>query len=313
MNVSVVIPVYQSMDTLVPLTERLGTVLATVAERFEVVFVDDCSQDSSWETIKSLAQRVPWVRGQRLSKNFGQHNALLCGIHAAQYEIIVTLDDDLQNPPEEIPKLLAKLAEGHDVVYGRRTTLEHGLLRNLTSALTKHVMARVMGVSMAHSISPFRAFHTRLRQGFSGYNGPYVSIDVLLSWSTRRFAAVDVRHEARTVGTSHYGLRRLIAHALNMICGFSALPLRLATVAGFTSALAGLALLSYVVIRFLVSGGSVPGFPFLASTVVTFSGIQLAALGVIGEYLARMHFRIMDKPAYVVEADARAESCEAHP
>jgi glycosyltransferase involved in cell wall biosynthesis len=308
MNVSVVIPVYQSMGTLVPLTERLNAVLATVAERFEIVFVDDCSRDSSWEAIKRLVQGMPWVRGQRLSKNFGQHNALLCGIRAAQHEVIVTLDDDLQNPPEEIPKLLAKLAEGHDVVYGRRTTLEHGFLRNLTSSLTKHVMARVMGVDMAQSISPFRAFHTRLRQGFGSYDSPYVSIDVLLSWSTQRFAAVDVRHEARAVGESHYGLLLLITHALNMICGFTAFPLRLATLAGFGSALAGVALLWYVVIRYFVSGGSVPGFPFLASTVVTFSGIQLAALGVIGEYLARMHFRIMDKPAYVVEADARAES-----
>ena len=127
-----------------------------------------------------------------------------------------------------------------------------------------------------------------------------MSIDVLLTWGTTRFAAVPVRHDPRQVGVSNYTFRKLVRHALNMMTGFSTLPLQLASVVGFAFTLFGLLLLVYVIGRYLIEGGSVPGFPFLASTIALFSGAQLFALGIIGEYLARMHFRMMDRPSYVI-------------
>jgi undecaprenyl-phosphate 4-deoxy-4-formamido-L-arabinose transferase len=139
-----------------------------------------------------------------------------------------------------------------------------------------------------------------MRNAFQNYNSPFVSIDVLLAWGTTRFAAVPVRHESRREGNSNYTVLKLMAHAVNMITGFSTVPLQLASWIGFAFTLFGMAILVYVLGRYLVLGYSVPGFPFLASTIAVFSGAQLFALGIMGEYLARMHFRSMDKPPYVV-------------
>lgn len=301
-TVSVVVPVFNSEPILSSLVQRLEAVLAACASAAEVILVDDGSSDRSWEVIRELAAQREGVRGIRLMRNYGQHNALLCGIRAARYEIIVTMDDDLQHPPEEVPKLLAKLAEGYDVVYGTPLKPPHGFWRNLASRLTKLALQGAMGAETARHVSAFRAFRTQVRQAFAGYHGPFVSIDVLLTWGTTRFAAVAVRHDPRPIGSSHYTFGKLVTHALNMMTGFSTLPLQLASVIGFAFSLFGLGVLVYVVGRYLIQGGSVPGFPFLASTIAIFSGAQLLALGIIGEYLARMHFRMMERPTYTIRS-----------
>jgi hypothetical protein len=159
-----------------------------------------------------------------------------------------------------------------------------------------------MGVATARKVSAFRAFRECLREGFARYEGPYVSIDVLLTWATTRFAAVPTQHAPRLTGQSNYTFRKLVRHAINMITGFSVWPLRLASLIGFGFTLVGACVLVYVVGAYFVLGHSVPGFPFLASVIAVFSGAQLFALGIIGEYLARMHFRMMDRPVYTVRA-----------
>jgi hypothetical protein len=196
--------------------------------------------------------------------------------------------------------LLAKLAEGHDVVYGTPHQERHGLLRDLASRITKLVLQNAMGADIARRVSALRVFRTSVRQAFAAYQGPFVSIDVLLTWSTTRFGAVTVRHEPRKAGTSGYTLSKLMAHAFNMMTGFSVLPLQLASLIGFALTLFGLGVLAFVLARYFAQGGSVPGFPFLASVIAIFSGAQLFALGIMGEYLARMHFRMMDRPPYAV-------------
>jgi glycosyltransferase involved in cell wall biosynthesis len=298
--VSVVIPVYNSEQSLALLVERLENVLVDRDEPFELILVNDGSQDRSWGVIGALAQERPWVRGINLMRNYGQHNALMCGIRAARYPIIATLDDDLQNPPEELPRLLAKLDEGHDVVYGAPDRQQHGLWRNLASRLTKLALQSAMGAQTARSVSTFRVFRARVREAFAGYTGSSVSIDVLLTWGTTRFAAIPVRHEPRKVGRSHYTFRKLLLHALNMMTGFSTLPLQLASFIGFGFTGFGLAVLAYVLGRYVIHGSPVPGFPFLASIIAIFSGAQLFALGIVGEYLARMHSRMMEQPSYMV-------------
>jgi undecaprenyl-phosphate 4-deoxy-4-formamido-L-arabinose transferase len=299
-SISVVVPVYNSQASLAELAERLELVLSQQTAQFEVILVNDGSQDESWRVIRELAAQYKWMRGMDLMRNYGQHNALLAGIGQARYEITVTLDDDLQNPPEEIPKLVQKLEDGYDVVYGTPIQQQHGFWRNLASQVTKLALQSVMGAQTARNVSAFRAFRTAVRRAFDGYQSPFVSIDVLLTWGTTRFAAVPVRHVPRQVGTSSYTFRKLLVHAINMTTGFSTFPLQLASLVGFGFTFFGLAVLVYVVGRFLIEGGSVPGFPFLASVIAIFSGAQLFALGIIGEYLARMHYRMMERPAYAV-------------
>ena len=272
----------------------------TIADEYEIIFINDGSKDGSWQIISELSDQYPWVAGIDLMRNYGQHNALLCGIRAARNEIIVTIDDDLQNPPEEIPKLIAKLSEGYDVVYGTPEKEQHGFWRDRASQISKLALQGPMGAETARNVSAFRAFRRDIRAAFDAYQSPYVSIDVLLTWGTTRFAAIPVRHDARWAGASNYTFRKLVTHALNMMTGFSTVPLQLASLIGFVFTIFGLGVLAYVIGRYLIQGANVPGFAFLASIIAIFSGAQLFALGIIGEYLARMHFRSMGQPPSVV-------------
>lgn len=312
-GVSVIVPVYNSESTLEELVRRLCAALDGCAGDLEIVLVNDGSRDASWAKIRELASRDPRVHGVNLMRNYGQHNALLAGIRVARHEISVTIDDDLQNPPEEIPKLLAELEKGYDVVYGTPEAERHGLMRDLASRITKIALQGSMGVDMARRVSAFRVFRTRLREAFMQYRASTISIDVLLTWATTRYASVTVRHEARSKGESNYTFRALVAHALNMLTGYSVLPLQLASLMGLAFSLIGLIVLVFVVGRYLLQGSSVPGFPFLASTIAIFSGAQLLALGVIGEYLARMHFRMMGRPAYMIRETAGGAETEDEP
>ena len=200
LEISAVVPVYRSAAILPELYRRLTDALGALADRHEIILVEDCGGDDSWSVIEGLAARDDCVRGIRMSRNYGQHNALLCGIRAARYPIIVTLDDDLQNPPEEIHKLIAALDDGADVVYGTPENEQHGFLRDQSSRITKLALQSAMGAETARNVSAFRAFRTRLRDAFATYRGPYVSIDVLLTWGTTRFSHVTVRHEPRAIG-----------------------------------------------------------------------------------------------------------------
>jgi len=305
-RISAIIPVYGSQAILPELVQRLESVFVSMAENFEIILVNDCSPDRSWDVICDLARQYHSVRHIDLMRNYGQHNALLCGIRAARYEVIVTLDDDLQHPPEEIPKLLAKLATGYDVVYGTPETEQHGMGRNFASWTTKLALQNVMGAEIARQVGAFRAFNSQVVQAFAHYEGSFVSIDVLLTWGTNRFASTPVKHQPRQQGASGYTFRKLLTHAVNMMTGFSTMPLQIASMIGFVFTLFGIVVLAYVLIRYFVHGGSVPGFPFLASIIAIFSGAQLFALGIIGEYLARMHFRSMQKPPYVVRDDRQS-------
>lgn len=309
-RLSLVVPVFRSGLTLRELHRRIVAAVEPLDQEFELLLVEDCGGDESWSVITDLAAADPRVRGIQLARNYGQHNALLCGIRAARGEIVVTLDDDLQNPPEEIPALLAKLEEGYDVVYGKPRQEQHGLLRDAASRITKLALQGAMGAETASQVSAYRAFRKRLRESFSAYRSPTVNIDVLLTWSTTRFSAVTVRHDERSVGASGYTLRKLITHALNMMTGFSTLPLQMASVMGFVFALFGFGILAYVLGGYLLTGSSVPGFPFLASIIAIFSGVQLLALGIFGEYLARMHFRTMERPAYTVLSGTKTSTQE---
>jgi undecaprenyl-phosphate 4-deoxy-4-formamido-L-arabinose transferase len=298
-TLSVVVPVYNSEQSLPLLIERLEPVLREHTSAFEVILVNDGSRDRSWEVIETLVQRYDWVRGVNMMRNYGQHNAILCGTRAARHATTVTMDDDLQHPPEEIPRLLEHLRQGCDVVYGIPRALPHSMLRNLMSKLTKRAMSSAMGIGSIRDISAFRAFRTDLRRAFENYQSPSLLFDVLLSWGTTRFGAVKVEHEPRRIGTSNYTFIKLFNQALLILTGFSTAPLRLASFIGFGFTVVGIGVLLYAVIKYFVSS-TLPGFPFLASIIALFSGAQLFSLGIIGEYLARMFSRSIERPTYVV-------------
>jgi undecaprenyl-phosphate 4-deoxy-4-formamido-L-arabinose transferase len=307
-DLSIVIPVYNSEGSVGEVVRRLLALLPSIAEHYEIILVNDGSRDNSWQVIAPLAAQNPdTVRGFNMMRNYGQHNALLAGIRQARYPITITMDDDLQHPPEEIPLLLAKLDEGYDVVYGTPKELPHSWWRNLTSRFTKRALAYAMGIKNIRDISAFRALRTELRQASASYQSPTLLLDVLLSWGTTKFASVPVNHMPRTIGKSNYNFIKLFNQTMLILTGFSTAPLRAASLMGFAFQIFGVLVLIYVLGRYALEG-SVPGFPFLASVITIFSGAQLFALGIIGEYLARIFNRSMERPTYVIKESTRGQS-----
>jgi glycosyltransferase involved in cell wall biosynthesis len=295
----VVIPVYNSEATLPALVDGLAEVLPATAGRFEVVLVNDGSRDGSWEAVCQAARKHPWVRGINLMRNYGQHSALLAGIRAVRCDVTVTMDDDLQHPPDQIPRLLDTLDTGFDLVYGTPALAQRGFWRNLASRLAKAGLHRVLGVGIASRASAFRAFRTSLRDGFAQHEGPVVAVDALLAWTTTRITSVPVRHEPRRHGQSHYSWLKLIRLTIDVTTTFRTWPLRAASLIGFGVMLLGLAALAFVLGAYLVSGTPLSVFRFMASIFAIFSGAQLFALGIMGEYVARIHHRVMREPTYL--------------
>lgn len=308
-GISVVVPVYRGAATLDALTRRLGQVLPQVARDYELILVNDGSPDESWQVIERLSREFPWVVGVRLMRNYGQHNATLCGVRLARHDVVVTMDDDLQNPPEEIPKLIARLTDDVDVVYGVAAHRQREWWRSLFARLVKNAIAFVMGLRNVRDIGAFKAFRTGLRQAFADYRGPDVLLDVLLSWGTSRFAAVEVEEAPRAAGRSNYSFWKLVRVSLLVLTSYTTLPLRLASLLGLLFTLFGLGVLVYVLYVYFVLG-SIPGFSFLASAITIFSGVQLFSLGVIGEYLARVFDRTGGRPPYAVAAVIRGGKAE---
>ena len=297
-GLSIVVPVFRSEKTLNELVNRITNSISD--KSVEIILIDDASGDETWTTICSIARQNSMVTGIRLGRNSGQHGALLAGVRAAKFQTVVTLDDDLQNPPEEINKLIDALVPGVDVVYGVSTDVKQNFYRRAGSKLVRKFFASALGFNSAVSMSSFRTFRTALREGFNTALGPNVSLDALLTWSTTRFTVVEVKHDERKVGDSHYTFRKLVRFMIDMATGYSALPLRLASALGFLTISFGAVLLVYVIGRPIITGERVQGFPMLASTIIIFSGVQIFLLGILGEYIGRMHFRVMNKPTYMV-------------
>jgi len=308
-NISVVIPVYNSENTLPELTRRVMEALDKICQKYEIILVNDGSRDKSWDIIQSLMKNAAVIKGINLMRNYGQHNALLCGIRSAQYEITVTMDDDLQHMPEEIWKLVEKLEHGYDVVYGIPEKLVHTHWRNFSSKASKYFLAKVLGINRIKYISAFRAFKTDLRRAFAAFNSPNVIIDALLTWGTENFGTVEVVEQPRTVGRSNYNLAKLINLGMTVLTGFSTIPLKFASFTGFFLTLFGIVILIYAVERSFHEG-SIPGFPFLASIISIFSGAQLFALGIFGEYLGSIFNRSMNNPAYILADDSDETAIE---
>lgn len=311
-GVSVVIPVFHSHETIEAVVTRTVAHLEANNRIYEIILVDDGSGAVTWDKLKDLAARFPNLRAKRLGRNYGQHSALLAGIRSAQYSITVTLDDDLQNPPEEISRLIDILESSPlvDVVYGVPDSIAQPWWRRKSGQYVRKFLGKTMGIKEATNLSSFRAFRTNVRNGFSYSLGPGVSIDALLAWSTDSFSFQIVQHDERLLGKSNYSFRKLFRFALDTVTGYSTLPLRLASILGLLSAVIGLILLAIFVLLPAIRGISVQGFPFIASTIILFAGIQLISLGVIGEYLARMHFRIMQKPEYFVMEETESDSIQ---
>src|SRR2546427_4118639 len=238
-DVSVVIPVYRSAATLHTLVKRLFVVLSNTRKSFEIIFVDDGSPDNSWEVVCDLQRSYPdRIVAIQLMRNYGQHNALMCGFRHSRGKYTITMDDDLQNPPEEIPKLLQAIeTEGLDLVYGSYDTKKHRCWRNIGSALVNWLFRIVFHCRVTPT--SFRVMDRRLMESILPYSLNFTYIDGHLAWNTERVGTVRVEHHPRAVGRSGYSLGKLAVLALNLFTNFSLLPLQLVSVCGLAAAGSG--------------------------------------------------------------------------
>lgn len=303
MRISIVVPCYRSPGTLSDLVEGARASMSALGVEHELIFVVDGSPDDTGDEARKLTAGN--VRVIELLRNYGQHNALVAGIRVATGDIIVTMDDDLQHPPSEIPALIEPLLTRPevDLVYGVPEDEEHGRTRSMASRLVKSSLA-ASGVANARIVGAFRAFRAVVGKTVSTTTDPSINLDVALSWATNRVVAAPVRMEKRAAGRSGYRLSTLISHAVNMVTGYGVLPLKLASWAGFAFAIVALGLFVTVVVRFAIGETTVAGFTTLAAMIALFASAQMFAIGIIGEYLGRQHFRSMQKPVYLIRSDS---------
>ena len=300
-ELSVVIPVYGSARVLPELVARLEPVLRDLAqERFEVVFVHDCGPDDAWRVLRELGADRPWVRALDLRLNAGQHNAVMAGLRHASGRIIVTMDDDLQHDPADIPKLVAAIRAGADVCYASFRERQHRAWKVLGSGLNDIVARFLLRKPKGLYLSPFRAMVSGVRDEVVRYGGPQPYVDGLILTATRRIASVTVEHHARYAGESGYSLRKSISLWLKMATNFSIAPLRLASWVGMSFSALGFVFAAFLVGGVLLGGSAPTGWASLIVSVLILGGIQLLAIGAIGEYVGRIFLAINGRPQYVV-------------
>ena len=298
-DVSVVIPVYGEGAALAQLHARLAAALDARALSWELLLVDDRGSERAWSVIRSIAAADARVSGLRLGRNFGQHAATLCGIAAARGRWVVTMDDDLEHPPEAVPSLLAAGDAEHPLVYGVFSRRTHAVHRNASSALMRWALKKSFP-DLNESYSSFRAIHRDVARELAGFRFPRPYLDGLLSWITQGVRTIDIPHGSRTHGRSGYTMRKLVSHAANIFVTFSRIPLRLATYGGIALALASFASLLLIVHGRLTGAITSPGYASLMSVVLLTCGIQLMILGLIGEYVGRLMSAAHQRPPFVV-------------
>jgi undecaprenyl-phosphate 4-deoxy-4-formamido-L-arabinose transferase len=302
-EVSIVIPVYNEQENLPALLPRLLPVLDGTKRPYEVIFVDDGSRDRSLEILKGFAETYPAVRVLELSRNFGQHPAILAAFQRARGKVVVTLDADLQNPPEEIPKLLARIDEGYDVVGGIRRQRRDSWFRRAASRLVNRVTGLITGMHLSDYGCMLRAYARDVVNEINACEENATFIPALAQSFSRRPTEVEVAHAERSAGESKYSLYRLVRLNFDLMTGFSVVPLQIFTLFGFVVAAGGLGFGIFLGIRRLIVGAEVEGVFTLFAILFTVIGVLLAGLGVVGEYIGRIYQEVRKRPRFSVRRE----------
>jgi undecaprenyl-phosphate 4-deoxy-4-formamido-L-arabinose transferase len=301
MYLSVVIPIYNEEDNLVELHARLLGALAELGKSWEIIYVDDGSRDQSWRLLENFYAIDPdKVRLIRFNRNYGQHMAVFAGLETIKGQVVVTLDADLQNPPEEIPALVAKIEEGHDVVAGWRQYRRDSILRKLPSLIINKIASRIVGVEHQDYGCMLRAYRREVVEAMNSCRERSSFIPALANLYANNFIEIPVKHDSRRAGKSKYGFMRLIKLMLDLITGFSTLPLKLTGIIGSLVAAAGLLFGIFLFIRRLIVGPEVEGVFTLFAILFVFVGVQIMAMGLMGEYVGRIYREVRQRPRFII-------------
>jgi len=299
MKISVVVPVFNEEGNLPALLDRLTAVMNASGRPYELVFVDDGSRDRSLEILRAAAAANPSrIQVLELARNFGQHQAILAAFSRVRGDAVVTLDADLQNPPEEIPRLLAKLDEGYDVVGGIRRSRQDSAARRGASWLVNRVTSAITGIRMTDLGCMLRAYSRDVVDEINECDEASTFIPALAQSFARRPTEIEVAHAPRTHGTSAYSLYRLIRLNFDLMTGFSLVPLQAFGLLGTLVAIGGVAFGVFLFIRRLIVGAEVEGVFTLFAILFTLLGVAMAGLGIVGEYVGRIYQQVRGRPRF---------------
>lgn len=307
-KISFVIPCYRSEKTLPKVIEEIdGTMEKMSAYAYEIILVNDCSPDNTFETIKSLCERDNRVKGISLAKNFGQHSALMAGLRCTTGDYVVCLDDDGQTPADEAGKLIEKLEQGYDAVYAKYEHKQHSAFRNLGSMVNERMTRMMLGKPKELYISSYFAVKRFVVEDMIRYENAYPYVIGLVLRATKSITNVTVSHREREEGSSGYTMKKLLGLWFNGFTAFSVKPLRIATMVGAFSAVMGLLYGIYTIIKRFVNPNVPMGFSSTMSAIVFFGGMIMLMLGLIGEYIGRIYICLNNSPQYVVREKVNFE------
>ena len=308
--VSILIPVYKNDGGLDELVKRIGESMANSAyvNCFELVLVDDCSPDNSWEVIQRLAKTHTFVQGATLSRNFGQHNAIMAGLNLVSGQYVVLMDDDLQHPPEAIPSMLDKLAAGADVCYTNYANRQHATWKIAGSKFNDLMASWLLSKPKGLYLSSFKALKRGVVDQIRNHEGPFAYLDGLILDITRRIATVEIQHGTRAFGEGNYSFKKSISLWLRMVTGTSIVPLRMVTLMGALIALLGFFGAVFIVISNFLYPAESKGWASIIVTILLVSGFQTLFIGVLGEYLGRIHLRLNNKPQYLFRYTTKSDT-----
>ncbi|OGW34791.1 MAG: UDP-4-amino-4-deoxy-L-arabinose-oxoglutarate aminotransferase [Nitrospirae bacterium GWD2_57_9] len=301
LDVSIVIPVYNEQENLLALFERLTAVMDRLGRRFELIFTNDGSRDRSGEMLQEFQRLRPAeVRVIDFNGNFGQHMAIMAAFERVRGEVVVTLDADLQNPPEEIPKLLAAIDAGHDVVGGYRKNRQDSFFRTYASRIINGLRAKITNIRMKDQGCMLRAYRRSIIDSIVASQENSTFIPALAYSFAVKPAEVEVEHAARAAGESKYRLYDLIRLNFDLMTGFSVVPLQIFTLFGMTISVLSTLFVVYLFIRRLVIGPEAEGVFTLFAILYFLVGIGIMGLGIIGEYIGRIYKEVRRRPRFVI-------------
>jgi len=298
LEISIVIPVYNSSENLSELTSRIGSALKGMT--FELIYVNDCSKDNSWDVIENLSKQYSFVRGISLMKNSGQDNAIIAGLNHINGQYIVVMDDDLQHDPFDIITLYNKCKEGYHVCFANFNTKKQAIWKNFGSWFNGKMAEVLINKPKGVYLSPFEMIKREVVDEIIKYKGSFPYIQGLIFNVTNNVTQVNVQHHIRYKGSSNYNLIKSIKIFLRLTTGYSVKPLRIATLIGFVSSLCGFLLVPYYIIQYFVGAYRVEGFTTIIVLILMLGGLILLSLGLIGEYIGRLYLNINNKPQYVI-------------
>jgi glycosyltransferase involved in cell wall biosynthesis len=300
-EVSVVIPVYNSEDCLDKLTRRLTNVLDNLCKTYEIMLVNDGSPDNSWKKIIELSEVYDKIKGINLRKNFGQDNAIMAGLNYSSGKSVIIMDDDLQHDPADIPSLLGGLERGYDVCYARFSSKKQSWFKCFGSWFNDKVANVILKKPKGVYLSPYKAIKREVVDEIVNYDGPYPYVDGLLFRVTRNITQVTVQHHERYAGKGNYNLIKSINVWSKLATNFSVLPLRVAIFLGFISSGIGFILALFFIIQYLVGVRGPTGWASMIVVVLFLGGIQLVTMGVIGEYIGRLFLHHSKEPQFIIK------------